>query len=203
MLIFPTSQIPAFTGRISRDEVLLVQRTRSGCAGATEGRGGSSTAATENGAQTRGRGDLAVQAEVWGGTMTIICTAYCMCALCCPLRSGLTASGTLPHEGVTIAAPRRIPLGTWLHIEGIGCRCVEDRLARRFDNRIDIYFAHHADAVAFGLQRRTIRPVEKMTAKSSLARPRGTSPGSASRAPKILVAEVDRRLLACAPPSGR
>lgn len=86
-----------------------------------------------------------------------IITAYCACKLCCgPAADGLAANGRPPIEGRTCAAPRCIPLGTWLHISGIGWRQVTDRLARRFDDRIDIYFDRHATARQFGRQRRLV-----------------------------------------------
>lgn len=83
-------------------------------------------------------------------------TAYCACVKCCGKWSGgPTASGRLPVEGVTIAAPRAIPFGTWLNIEGVGLRRVDDRLARKYDHRIDVFFADHQRALKFG--KRTLR----------------------------------------------
>ena len=78
-------------------------------------------------------------------------TAYCACRKCCgPNAKGITASGTRPTEGRTVAAARSIPLGTRIHIEGIGWRVVEDRTARRYDGRVDVYFKSHNDALQFG-----------------------------------------------------
>jgi 3D (Asp-Asp-Asp) domain-containing protein len=88
-----------------------------------------------------------------GETMTAIVTAYCACHLCCGQNAiGLTAAGTKPVQGVTIAAPRSVPFGTMIHVETVGWRRVEDRLSKRFDNRFDLYFRRHADAVKFGKQ---------------------------------------------------
>ena len=85
-------------------------------------------------------------------------TAYCACAKCCGKNAkGITASGTRPVEGRTVAASRSIPLGTRIHIEGIGWRIVEDRTAKRFDGRVDVYFRSHAEALRFGKQQRTIK----------------------------------------------
>ena len=82
-------------------------------------------------------------------------TAYCACAKCCGRNAkGITAAGTRPMQGRTIAAPRRIPLGTRIHIEGIGWRTVEDRTAKRYDGRVDIYFASHKDALNWGIKKR-------------------------------------------------
>lgn len=83
--------------------------------------------------------------------MSII-TAYCACTICCgPRETGLTASGHHPIQGTTIAAPRSIPLGTKVAI-GNHVYTVQDRTARRFDGRWDIYFASHKDALRFGKQ---------------------------------------------------
>ncbi|OQB95239.1 MAG: hypothetical protein BWX84_00020 [Verrucomicrobia bacterium ADurb.Bin118] len=87
----------------------------------------------------------------------LVITAYCACKLCCgPNACGLAANGKPPVEGVTCAGPRRVPLGTKIHIEGIGTRIVTDRLAKRFDNRIDIYFNDHAAAKKFGVRRAVV-----------------------------------------------
>ena len=78
-------------------------------------------------------------------------TAYCACRKCCgQSATGITASDTRPVEGRTVAAARSIPLGTRIHIEGLGWRVVEDRTARRYDGRVDVYFKKHNDALQFG-----------------------------------------------------
>lgn len=86
-----------------------------------------------------------------------IVTAYCSCHLCCGSHStlGLTASGVKPVQGVTVAASRRIPLGTHIVIEGHEY-IVQDRLARKYDNRVDIYFSSHKDALKYGLQHHNV-----------------------------------------------
>ena len=82
----------------------------------------------------------------------MITTAYCICTICCgPHATGLTASGKRPQQGITVAAPRSIPLGTTIYISNRPF-IVQDRLARRYDNRIDVFFNKHADAKAFGKQ---------------------------------------------------
>ena len=84
--------------------------------------------------------------------MTNILTAYCACALCCgPSSSGLTASGLRPVQGVTVAGPRALPLGTKVNING-HTYVLQDRTARRFDGRWDIFFTNHAEARRFGKQ---------------------------------------------------
>ena len=81
-------------------------------------------------------------------------TAYCACTVCCGKGAkGITAAGTRPMQGRTVAASRSIPLGTRIHIEGIGWRVVEDRTARRYDGRVDVYFDRHDEAKKFGIQK--------------------------------------------------
>jgi len=78
-------------------------------------------------------------------------TAYCPCSKCCGKWSGCpTASGKMPVAGVTVAGPRSIQFGTRVWIEGVGVRVVQDRLARKYDGRFDLYFATHAEALRFG-----------------------------------------------------
>jgi 3D (Asp-Asp-Asp) domain-containing protein len=85
-------------------------------------------------------------------------TAYCPCRVCCGKWSGgPTASGKMPKQGVTCAAPRRLPFGTRLQIEGVGVRVVQDRLSRRFDHRIDVFFRTHAEAKRFGKRTLTVK----------------------------------------------
>ena len=77
-------------------------------------------------------------------------TAYCACTICCGKNAkGITAAGTRPVQGRTVAAPRNVPLGTKVLIDGKPFT-VEDRTARRFDGRWDIYFERHQDAKNFG-----------------------------------------------------
>lgn len=79
-------------------------------------------------------------------------TAYCACKTCCgPNAKGITANGNKPVEGITIAGPRRYPLGTRIFV-GPCSFVVQDRLAKRYDSRFDIYFERHADAKRFGIK---------------------------------------------------
>lgn len=81
----------------------------------------------------------------------LIVTGYCCCTICCGSHpSGLTASGKKPVEGITIAASRQYPFGTKVAING-HAYLVQDRLAKRYDSRVDIYFNRHSDAKKFGI----------------------------------------------------
>ena len=86
--------------------------------------------------------------------MTI--TAYCHCAQCNGKSGQPTASGRMPSITSTIAAPRSLPFGTKIFIPQIGWRKVEDRLAKRFDNRIDIFMSSHKKAKSFGIRKETV-----------------------------------------------
>lgn len=85
-----------------------------------------------------------------------IITAYCACTNCCGAHAtGLTAAGQRPVQGITIAGPRAFPLGTKVSIAGHSY-IVQDRTAKRFDGRWDIYFASHKEALKFGKQTNNI-----------------------------------------------
>lgn len=56
----------------------------------------------------------------------------------CPNNECVTASGTKPEAGRTVACPRKIELGTKVEINGKVYVC-EDRTARWVDGRYDIY----------------------------------------------------------------
>lgn len=82
------------------------------------------------------------------GTFTV--TAYCGCKKCCGGNGKRTASGTVPTEGRTIAADTSIlPFGTQVVIDGI-VYTVEDKGSGVKGNHIDIFFATHKKALAFG-----------------------------------------------------
>ena len=88
-----------------------------------------------------------------GDWRSVTVTAYCACPKCCGKHSdGITASGVRVREGITIAAPRSIPFGTRIWIPGAGWRIVQDRLAKRFDARMDLFFASHKAAIKWGKQ---------------------------------------------------
>ena len=75
-------------------------------------------------------------------------TAYCNCAQCCGTAGNLTASGTVPTAGRTVAMAG-VPFGTQLLING-NVYTVED-LGTPYGH-VDIYFNSHSEALSFGLQ---------------------------------------------------
>lgn len=63
----------------------------------------------------------------------------------------VTASGTTPEEGRTVACPRDIPFGTKARILGHDFIC-EDRMNARYSSdRFDIYIQNYAQAKELGL----------------------------------------------------
>jgi 3D (Asp-Asp-Asp) domain-containing protein len=90
-----------------------------------------------------------------------IITAYCACKVCCgPNAKGITANGQRPKEGITVAASRRLPFGTTVIIAG-RVYAVEDRLAKRYDSRFDIYFSSHQKAKNFGIKTQQVKVIIK------------------------------------------
>lgn len=90
---------------------------------------------------------------------TFVVTAYCSCSVCCSRSSKLTASGVRPTINRTIAAPRSIPFGSTIYFldSSLSPRIVEDRLARRFDNRLDVFMLEHKEARKFGKRKLKVR----------------------------------------------
>ena len=84
--------------------------------------------------------------------LTAIITAYCHCTICCgPNAKGINATGNKPQPNRSIAASRSIPFGSKVKI-GSHTYTVDDRLAKRFDSRFDIYMRDHLKAKKFGIR---------------------------------------------------
>lgn len=78
-------------------------------------------------------------------------TFYCHCVKCCGKSNGITASGIKAVDGITIAADTsKIPLGSYVYIDGIGCRIVQDRGGVIKGNKIDVYISDHNKALEMG-----------------------------------------------------
>ena len=92
------------------------------------------------------------------GTYTL--TAYDACLKCCGKTDGITASGVKAQAGHTIAAPKNVPFGTKLIIDGVEYT-VEDRGGAIRNKRLDIYFNTHAEAKRFGKQRKEVFTYKK------------------------------------------
>lgn len=84
------------------------------------------------------------------GTFTL--TAYCGCSTCNGSWGNITATGTTPAVGRTIAVdPSVIPYGTAVTING-HTYIAEDTGSAIVGNRIDIYHSSHSEALNFGRQ---------------------------------------------------
>lgn len=100
-------------------------------------------------------------------------TAYCACNKCCGhwSKTGTTSAGTKPTAGRTAAGPRHIPLGTVVFIAGVGVRTIEDRTARRYDGRWEIYFNSHQSAKAFGKRELKVYVLQQPSQSRKISRP--------------------------------
>lgn len=80
-------------------------------------------------------------------------TAYCGCLeICCPKPDGIigkTASGRMAVAGRTVAMDPKYEFETKIYICGLGEYVVEDRGGDIKENRIDVYFPTHTQALAF------------------------------------------------------
>jgi 3D (Asp-Asp-Asp) domain-containing protein len=92
-------------------------------------------------------------------TIRMEVTAYCPCVKCCgPNAQGITASGKLVsyNEGKFVAADTGVlPFGTKLVIPGYADNTmveVIDRGGAIKGNKLDLYFATHAEALVWGRQ---------------------------------------------------
>ena len=101
--------------------------------------------------------------------MIFTATAYCPCKKCCGKWSiqdengnyvqTLSFTGQPPQEGVTIAADSSVlPKGTRVYIEGVGERIVQDSGVK--GKKIDVFFATHEAACAFGMKQVKLRILE-------------------------------------------
>ena len=90
-------------------------------------------------------------------------TAYCGCESCCGEYSdGITASGYIIRQGdKLIAAPRTFRFGTRIIIPGYGSALVKDRGGAIKDNRLDVYFDTHQEALEWGRQKLQVQIWEK------------------------------------------
>lgn len=80
-------------------------------------------------------------------------TAYCPCAKCCgEWADGITYTGTIATAGRTIAVdPAVIPLGSTVRINGQDY-IAEDIGGAIKENRVDVFFDTHQEALQFGVQ---------------------------------------------------
>lgn len=97
------------------------------------------------------------QPAMQSGTFTAY--AYCACEKCCGkwAQYGLTASGTVPRQGRTIAVdPEVIPLGSRVWIDGVGGYIAEDTGTGIDGSAIDVYHDSHDAALEWGRREVTV-----------------------------------------------
>ena len=69
-----------------------------------------------------------------------------------------TATGTLPTAGRTVAVdPRVIPLGSKIHIAGVGERIAEDTGGQIKGKRLDLFLSSTNECRKFGVQTQEVR----------------------------------------------
>jgi 3D (Asp-Asp-Asp) domain-containing protein len=103
------------------------------------------------GAQPRPR----PRAHAW---LPMSATAYCL--------QGVTGSGVHTRRGMVAVDPRRIPLGSSIHVRGLrgvhdGIYAATDTGAAVKDNEIDVFIPDCRAAKAFGRQRVQVRIVRR------------------------------------------
>jgi uncharacterized protein YabE (DUF348 family) len=80
-------------------------------------------------------------------------TAYCPCTKCCgPTARGVTSSGLAAEKGVVAVDPRVIPMGSKLYVDGYGYAVAADTGSAIKGNRLDVCFATHEEALAWGMR---------------------------------------------------
>lgn len=77
-------------------------------------------------------------------------SAYCSCIKCCGKTNGITASGTKATKNRTVAMSNKYAFGTKIEIKGYGIYICEDRGGAIQNNKIDIFFNTHQEALNFG-----------------------------------------------------
>lgn len=95
------------------------------------------------------------QEAVYLGTFKV--TAYCPCEKCCGKdlddpAYGITSTGTVATQGRTIAVyPSQIPYGSIVLVDGVEY-IAEDCGGAIKENRLDIYYDSHQDALEWGVR---------------------------------------------------
>ena len=82
----------------------------------------------------------------------MLLTAYCACIVCCGHTHGITKSGRPARVGITVACQGDM-LNKKVYIEGLGIRTCDDTGSKITEDRIDVYFTSHKEALKFGVKR--------------------------------------------------
>lgn len=94
----------------------------------------------------------------WQELGTYRITGYCPCARCCGKSDGITADGTYAPAAKEriIAAPKEIPFGARMWIDGVGEVVVHDRGGAIRGKRAEQFFHTHKEALQWGVQERKV-----------------------------------------------
>ena len=96
------------------------------------------------------------EAAGWKSAGIFKVTHYCNCEHCQGEYIGMTATGTAPKAGRTIAVdPDKIPLGSVVKIDGQEY-VAEDTGGAIKGNRVDIFVADHSEAIVKGIKEEII-----------------------------------------------
>lgn len=95
-------------------------------------------------------------------TLSMRVTAYCPCEKCCgDWSDGVTANGhVISHGDRFVAADRRFGFGTKMVIPGYNTSetvQVYDRGGAIYNNRLDVFFNTHQEALVWGVQHLEVR----------------------------------------------
>jgi 3D (Asp-Asp-Asp) domain-containing protein len=103
-----------------------------------------------------GRGEDVIVPEQ---LLAFVVTAYSLCCgPTCDAPGPFTASGAHPVAGFTVAAdPKVLPIGSIIHIEGLGRRMVHDVGGGVHGNHIDIFVDTCEEARQWGRRHRKVR----------------------------------------------
>jgi 3D (Asp-Asp-Asp) domain-containing protein len=85
-------------------------------------------------------------------------TGYSPCVKCCGKSDGITADGTYApgFKGRLASAPKDIPFGTKLWVEGVGVVEVHDRGGAIKGRRLELFFQKYNEALQWGVQKRQV-----------------------------------------------
>jgi 3D (Asp-Asp-Asp) domain-containing protein len=89
-----------------------------------------------------------------GLALKVLVTAFCSCVICTGEFFGLpTSIGVPPKAGITIACDAALlPLGTVVHLDGIGDRVCQTVGGAVIGNHVDEYVDTHERAIDLGLR---------------------------------------------------
>lgn len=91
--------------------------------------------------------------------VVFIVTAY---GLGCDAPNQVTAAGVHPAEGWTIAAdPAVLPIGSIVHIDGLGQRMVQDKGRLVRGNHLDVFMESCKAAGRWGRKERRVRVLHR------------------------------------------